>query len=755
MAGRKLRKGAAKKILASMVVTLAVTYVVSGLLYGITEMIHLQDAVMDVQGVIQFVQTTNFQNQLVITIIAIIFFGWFVKQLGIFQESYEDASDYGVHGSGQMGSVKEYIKKGIISKKDRSKYSPRNANIALTAEEGIILARNPNAKSLIILPENSSADNRNVLVIGSSGSAKGQSYVIPNLVNLRKESIIVTDPKGELYAMTGQLKQDQGYRVIQIDFKNFEQSRYNPLDYVQTDEDAQNVSMTIATNATKDGKFDFFMERAQKMLQGLIVYCKSVNQEANLNDVIHTYNEYVVPDEETFLDFVENEVGKEHTAYQTLKGLTSLEGNTRASVLSSFSSQISIFQIDKVNKMTRKSDFHFYDLQKQKTIIYVKMPMRKNPFQAVTATFFDQMLDHLYAIADRQPNQRLPLRTAFLLDEFPNIGKINGYDETLATCRGLGISMQTIIQDIAQLEKMYGKEASRTIISNHATRLFLKTGDPDTAKYFSRLTETTTVKVKTSGRSESAGLFHTRPNNNISQNEQYQKKELISEGRLNNLADDECFIFSTSADPLHAKKAFQFVIYKGFLTDKNRNICYSQNRKKYIKQFKLTPYTPQELTLHHEEQQTTIESKDEMEISIGQSKEIPDTAYLKDERLNSQEDQVISEASTELATDDVLVDHTTKEQEIKELEEINEESDEFPEEEMQILSDCQINDKEETINEAMEEINETIDELTEMEDEIGQDAINDALEDLLSENESSETEVNNTEEEDLAEQLPM
>ncbi|WP_404456850.1 type IV secretory system conjugative DNA transfer family protein (plasmid) [Virgibacillus necropolis] len=594
MKKRKLKKGSWQKIVATALLTCIVVYSISGLLYGLLEKINLRDALLNYESVFQFLQTTSPEYLLVIVAISGLFIGWFLKHIDIFEKTYEDASEHGVHGSGRMAKPIDYINKEITAKRKYTKYDNNDKKVALGTEEGIILAREENKKNLITIPEDTSADNKNVLVIGSSGSSKGQGYVIPNLINIRNETMIVTDPKGELFNLTSQLKRDQGYDVYQIDFVDFEQSQYNILDYVNSDQDAQSVSMTIAKNATEKPEIDFFGERAQKILFGLIVYCKSVNKQANMNDVIHVYNEYVSPSQEMYHYFVDEVVGKDNDAYSTLKGTTSLEGPTRASVLSNFDSSISSFRITKVNQMTRKSDFNFYDFQKQKSILYVKIPMRKNPFQAITATFFDQLIDTFYSIADKQDDDTLPIKTTFLLDEFANIGKLNGYDETLATCRGLGLSMQTIIQDNAQLEKKYGKEGARTIISNHATRLFLKTGDPETAKYFASLTESSTVRFETGGMSQSGGILSTKNNHSTSENEQYQKKELVSAGKLTNLEDDECYIFSTSASPLKAKKAFQFIIYNGFLTDKNRKPCYRNNREEYIKVFNLKPFVPQQ-----------------------------------------------------------------------------------------------------------------------------------------------------------------
>ncbi|UOR14099.1 VirD4-like conjugal transfer protein, CD1115 family [Halobacillus amylolyticus] len=722
MKKRKLKKGAWQKITVVFLTSIVVAYIISALLYVLAAGVSIKDALMDYQSVFNFLQTTNSQNLLIVSVLSFLFLGWFLKTTDIFEKTYEDASSHGVHGQGRMGTVDEYIQSGIISKRKHAQYDPKDYNVALSAEEGIILARDPKKNNLIIVPNDSKANNRNVIVVGSPGSAKGQGYVLTNLINNRTDTIITTDPKGELHRDTAQLKRDQGFAVFQIDFLDFMQSGHNPLDYVFSDIDAQKVSMTMAKNSTEDGKFDFFMERAQKMLQGLITYCKGINPKANMNDVVEVFNDYVNPDIETFSDFVENDVGKGHEAYHILKGLTSLTSNTRSSVLSNFSSVISIFQINMVNRMTRTSDFNFYDFQKQKSILYVKIPMRKNPFQAITATFFDQLIDAFYSIADKQPDGKLPIKATFLLDEFQNIGRLNGYEETLATCRGLNISMQTIIQDLAKMELLYKKEGVRSIVSNHAIRLFLKTGDPETAKYFSSLTEPQTVKYNTGGISEPGGLLNTKGKTSVSENEQYQKKELISAGRLANLADDECFILSSEANPIHAKKAFQYIIYKGFLFDKKRKPCYEKNRKRYIKDFHLTPYE--------------IETSENQEIERQPEVEVEQDKQMQDEYEENKKPENLSD------------------KDFSDEDEDNDHSDELTEEELSMLYGNQDNEEPEVEQEergesitselqsTLDEIESELDDLDTDENEIDQEALDDAINEIA---EDDDTEENQTE----------
>jgi len=570
MAKRKFRKDAGVRIAITFLLTLLIGYVLSGLFTFLKLKGTLNNRLLDVSGTFDYVMNdADKQTQILIFLLMGVFFFWFLSKMNLVEKSYEDAHDYGVHGSARFTQPHVVMNGKQLSK--RNKYSKANPSKTFeTLENGLIVGKVPGKKQVLIIPRETSIDNRNVYVVGSSGSGKGQSYVIPNLLNNRDETIIVTDPKGELFHETAQIKREQGYQVYQVDFINFNQDRYNLLDYVVDDQDAQSVSVTIAKNSTKDGKEDFFMERAQKMLAGLIVYCKTEIPNASMKDVIDTFNNKVAPDEDEFRDWVEHDLGSNHPAYQLLKGLTTLGGNTRASVTSSFASQVSIFTLNKISKMTSTSDFNFRAFQEQKSVLYVKLPMDDNPFMALTSVFFDQLISQFYKMADAN-HAKLKIPTIFLLDEFANIGKIEKYGRVLATCRGLGLSMNTIVQDNGQIEAMYGKELARSILSNHDTLLFLRSKDMETIKYFSQLAGETTAKVQTGSTSQSGGFMSGKSSASSSQSEQYVKRPLIPEGDLSNIPKDTCYLFVSGMFPMKLEKAWQSEVFGNFVAQSSQN----------------------------------------------------------------------------------------------------------------------------------------------------------------------------------------
>lgn len=489
----------------------------------------------------------------------------------------KDASDFGLHGTSKWGVASDYVNGKIFSKKNS--YHTRDFLSAFKMESGIILGKIPNRKELIIMPKDTVIDNRNVLVIGSSGSGKGQSYVFPNMINHVNETIVVTDPKGEIYEATHQLKRDQGYKVFQIDFVNFSEGvGYNPLDYVEDDEDARTVANTIASNAVDDGKRDFWSESAIAYFAAIILYIKVEHGSAATMTHVVQFTAKAGKDEE-FIDSLLENMSEDHPAYDMFNLANMSAGNTRTGIMSTLGQQIGIFAMRKIAKFTARSTFNFRDMQTEKTVLYVKVRMKKNPFKQLTATFFEQMLDTFYAMADEN-HSRLPIDTICLFDEFANIGKLADYTNTLSTCRGLGMSLHTVIQDLGQLEdkRMYGPDLSRSIVNNHDATLFLRTKDTKTAKYFSDLAGETTIEHK----QKSTSIGEKNASKSISV--QHVKRPLITQGELLNINPAICYLFVSGCNPLKLEKSYQFKIYGEFLFDKDRKPNYEQSfREKFLR----------------------------------------------------------------------------------------------------------------------------------------------------------------------------
>lgn len=190
------RKGRNKfvQILCGLTIGTILGYFYAGLLRVLKEHNNLQDNLKDYEGTIQFMKTTDKQMQILFLVVLVISMGFVFSKMGLKNKKYEDASDFGVHGTSRWGTIPELLKGGAISK--NSKYSETDPFKTLNAEKGIILGRDIETKKLVIAHDETTVDNLNVNVVGSSGSGKGQAFAINNLINNTERTIICTDPKG-------------------------------------------------------------------------------------------------------------------------------------------------------------------------------------------------------------------------------------------------------------------------------------------------------------------------------------------------------------------------------------------------------------------------------------------------------------------------------------------------------------------------------------------------------------------------------
>ncbi|WP_332633105.1 VirD4-like conjugal transfer protein, CD1115 family [Halalkalibacter flavus] len=580
---RKLKKSWKSLLIVCSFLSIFLTYCVVALLFHLMNMNSLEfdlnemfQSLISVGDVFHFILgDPNLKMIASLIPILVLSFLLYLRRDSLFEKQYDDASDFALHGSNKIEDSEEAIDGKVLSNK--TDYTPKDyKGVLKNVEEGIVLGKVPNENRLLVVHDSTEIDNKNVLVVGSSGSGKGQSYVIPNIINIRTQSIICIDPKGENYMLTHQLKRDQGFKVYNIDFIEFSEASYNPFDLILNDEDAQKVSRYIVRNSTKDGKEDFFSERAQKLLGALMVYVKSTfpKLEANMETLINVYNTKIKDAEkcDEFLDSLPVEHPARGLLISVLEGLT---GNTRASVMASFDSAIGIFQLRRIKEMTKKSDFTFDEFQDGKSILYVKISTPTNPYEALTSVFFTQMIDRFYMLARHNESNKLNTPVNFILDEFPNIGRVEGYSETLNTCRGHLIYMHTIIQNISQLqeEKLYGDKGARSIISAHDSQLILRVLEKETAKLFSERFGKTTVSHKAESVTISDGK------RSISKNDTFVERDVVTAGELLKMKKNQAYLLIAGHDVMEIEKAFQFEVY-GELITKDRKYNYHNSRKK-------------------------------------------------------------------------------------------------------------------------------------------------------------------------------
>ncbi|MGW7813736.1 hypothetical protein BU104_12805 [Staphylococcus xylosus] len=353
--------------------------------------------------------------------------------------------------------------------------SKRNLNL----ESGYILGKIPNRNKLLIKPNNSNIIENNFLVIGNSGSGKTQSYVIPNILNIKDQTIFVIDNKNEVENATANFKKQQGYKVHSIDFLNFKEIKYNPLYLAQSEYQLQSIAESLINESLNDNSHDFgvndssfFKEKSISVLTTIMIYVKYEydEQEANLEKVFQIYNENF-KNETDFTNWA-NSINIDHPVFEKINNLNELKGLARLTIAKLLENSLEFLELPFVKESTNESNFSFKDFIDDKSIIYLNISKNESTSFPLVNMFINQMLDISYHFASKN---ELRNKISFFFDNFISIGKIQRYPEILATCRGLGLSMHTIIQFAEQLQKskLYSEDEIQKILGEQGVKLIL------------------------------------------------------------------------------------------------------------------------------------------------------------------------------------------------------------------------------------------------------------------------------------------
>lgn len=420
----------------------------------------------------------------------------------------------------------------------------------------------------LICQDNETIPNSNVLVVGGPGSLKTQSYTITNVLAETENTIILPDPKGEVYEATAGIKEKQGYEVHVINYMYMNKSsRQNPLDYVKRDIHATNVATKIVESENKDGKKDVWFNTQRQLLRALILYVihELPPRERNFNgiiDFLQAYDTEKPEDGQSELDKVFSNLEFRHPARRAYElGFKKTKGEMQGSVISSLLGTIANFIDEEVGEFTSFSDFDLKDLGRKKMILYVIIPIMDNPFEGLINLLFSQMFSQLYELG-AENGSKLPINVNFIFEEFVNLGKFHQYEEFLATCRGYGISVTTICQTITQLQNKYNRERAESIIGNHAVKICLTASNKTTAKEFSDLIGSATVKVETENQSRTNSKESTTTN---SEGINYTRRSLIEPDEIMRMGQMESLLIFTSRPPMKVKKAVQWEVFPGIV----------------------------------------------------------------------------------------------------------------------------------------------------------------------------------------------
>lgn len=422
----------------------------------------------------------------------------------------------------------------------------------LNRHEGFILSRD----HYLGLDGKKVKINKNILVFGGSGTGKTACYIKPNIMQ-RLGSYVITDPKGELYRDTSKYLANYGYDVKVLNLVDPEYSnRYNPLAHIQDYADVDIIAHTIVEGGEGNGKSSdpFWDNTAKMLLKACIYYVISAlpEEERNLSSCLNIVRAGGA-DESIFDDLFVGELSPEHPGRKEYEGIRVGADKTKQSIAISLVSKLSHFDSPSMQRLTTSNDIDFEELGQKKMALYVISPDSHSTYNYILTIFYGQLLQRLYAQADRNGGA-LKQPTYLLLDEFANIGKIPDFNQKLSTSRSRLISMSIIVQSLDQLVDLY-KDLYENIISNCDTQIFLGSQSIKTCEYFSKSLGQKTLTFQSKSKNRDKKDAETQ---GYSYSEQRQGRELMTIDELKRLGMDDEIILVRGLKPILAKKAWWF-----------------------------------------------------------------------------------------------------------------------------------------------------------------------------------------------------
>ena len=390
--------------------------------------------------------------------------------------------------------------------------SPKFAdNIILTKTERLMMSNCP--------PDPKNARNKNVLVVGGSGSGKTRFWLKPNLLQCHS-SYVVTDPKGTIVLECGQAMLKNGYKVKILNTINFKKSmRYNPFSYVHSEKDILKLVTTLMTNTKGEGSGgDPFWEKSERLLlTALIAYLhyEAPVEEQNFATLLEMLNTMqVLEDDEEYqnpVDLLFEDLGKKKPnsfAVRQYKLYKLAAGKTAKSILISCGARLAPFDIQELRDLTMYDELQLDTLGDKKTVLFLIMSDTDSTFNFLISMVYTQLFNLLCDKADDVYGGKLPIHVRCLIDECANIGQIPNLEKLVATIRSREISACLVLQARSQLKAIY-KDNADTIVGNMDSQIFLGGSEPTTLKDLSEMLGKETIDAfntsDTRGNSPSYG----------------------------------------------------------------------------------------------------------------------------------------------------------------------------------------------------------------------------------------------------------
>ena len=490
-------------------------------------------------------------------------------------KKYRKGMEYGTARWGTPADIKPFIDPVFEN------------NVLLTQTERLMMSNRPKE------PKN--ARNKNILVIGGSGSGKTRFFAKPNLMQLHS-SYVITDPKGSILIECGQLLQRAKYKIKVLNTINFSKSmHYNPFSYLRSEKDILKLVNTIIVNTKGEGAQsgeDFWVKAERLYYTALIgyIYYEAPEEEKNIITLLDMINASDTrEDDEDYKNPVDlmfdrlEEKDPEHFALKQYKKYKLAAGKTAKSILISCGARLAPFDIKELRDLMEYDEMELDTLGDRKTALFLIMSDTDSTFNFVIAILQSQLFNLLCDKADDVYGGRLPVHVSCILDEFANIGQIPQFDKLIATIRSREISASIILQSQSQLKAIY-KDNADTIVGNCDTMLFLGGKEKTTLKEISEILGKETIDS-----------FNTSENRGkeISHGLNYQKlgKELMTQDEIATMDGGMCILQVRGVRPFFSKKydITQHPNYK-YLSDADKKNAFDVER--YIRAQRKKKHTP-------------------------------------------------------------------------------------------------------------------------------------------------------------------
>ena len=453
-------------------------------------------------------------------------------------KKYRHGIEYGSARWGTAADIAPYMDKDFFQ------------NIPMTQTERITMASRPKQPKY--------ARNKNILVIGGSGSGKTRFFCKPSLLQAHS-SYVCTDPKGTLLPEIGTFLERMKYRIKCLNLINFRKSmKYNPLAYIRSEKDILKLVNALIMNTKGEGEKsseDFWVKAERLYYSALIGYIwyEATEEEKNFITLLDLINASEArEDDETYQSPVDllfsqlEEREPDHFAVKQYRKFKMAAGKTLKSILISCGARLAPFDIKELRDLMEYDELELDTLGDSKTALFVILSDTDSTFNFVAALMYSQLFNLLCDKADDFYGGRLPVHVRLILDEFANIGQIPNFDKLIATIRSREISASIILQSQSQLKTIY-KDAADTIVGNCDSTLFLGGKEKSTLKEISELLGKETIDLY--NQSENRG-------SQVSHGLSYQKlgKELMTQDELAVMDGGKCIFMLRGVRPFLSDK---------------------------------------------------------------------------------------------------------------------------------------------------------------------------------------------------------